>query len=230
MVTWSQAGYFILGGCLIGTNGEGLLDSAVGLTVRRSLASGKSGLAIANQMAVLLSMLLALLSETKLVRGNASERGLVFIGLWLIVNLIRAVGFSLGLISDDSKGQVIVALFVFFDKFTGPLGNAALEVALLTVLASPHPKEDTAPPLIKQARVPAAFLLTLRMTTEAVCRPWAELLLQPPGLQTGDRPDAELGEHWPLPVSLVVVVLLVGAAGFVWHNLSVVVLEREKRD
>ena len=56
VVPWANALTFLLGACVLGTNGEGLLDSAVGLAVRGSLARGNTQLAIANQTAVLVSM------------------------------------------------------------------------------------------------------------------------------------------------------------------------------
>jgi hypothetical protein len=86
-VSWGSAALFFLGACVLGTNGEGLLDSAVGLAVRGSLARGNSQLAVANQVAVLTSMLLALISETSLMQGSAAQRGSVFILLWLPVQV-----------------------------------------------------------------------------------------------------------------------------------------------
>ena len=61
-VTWQRALLFIAGACVLGTNGEAVLDSAVGLTVRNSLVKGNATLALANQSAVLASMLLGKLT------------------------------------------------------------------------------------------------------------------------------------------------------------------------
>eukprot|EP01051_Picozoa_sp_SAG22_P019629 SAG22_NODE_3684_length_1579_cov_4.554730_2_plen_300_part_00 len=79
-----RAAAFLFAACVLGTNGEALLDTAVGLTVRNSLVKDKSSsLALANQAAVLGSMLLALLSETVLLTGSAAKRSTAFIALWL---------------------------------------------------------------------------------------------------------------------------------------------------
>ena len=127
-----------------------MLDSAVGLTVRQSLVRGKSELALANQTAVLVSMLLALFSEVVLLKGtNAASRSATYIALWLGVQLLRSGGF--GYLTDDFQGALLVWAFVFVDKYTGPLGNAAVETSLLVTLqqqqqqqTQPQPPTSTA--------------------------------------------------------------------------------------
>lgn len=132
-VSVRKAALFLLGACVLGTNGEAMLDSAVGLTVRQSLVRGNNELALANQTAVLASMVLALLSEVVILKGSdTASRSSTYIVLWVGVQLVRSVGF--GYLTDDFQGAMLVWAFVFVDKYTGPLGNAAVETSLLATL------------------------------------------------------------------------------------------------
>ena len=167
-VTWQRALLFIVGACILGTNGEAVLDSAVGMTVRNSLIKGNATLALANQSAVLASMLLALLSEVALLSGSAASRSATYIMLWLSVQLVRAVGF--GYLTNDETGALLantrrnphhsfkkrnfserflvvvqVWAFVFVDKYTGPLGNAAVETSLLQTLQQGQEQQEQPP-------------------------------------------------------------------------------------
>lgn len=165
-VSWPRALLFLLGACLLGTNGEAMLDSAVGLTVRQSLVRGKSGLALANQTAVLLSMLLALLSEVVLLKGSAASRSVIYIALWLGVQIVRSAGFAY--LADDFQGALLVWAFVFVDKYTGPLGEAAVETSLLVTLqheggadrSAPADDEPTTTAGRSRSRSPAAWSST----------------------------------------------------------------------
>ena len=108
------------------------------------------------------------------MQGSATQRGSVFILLWLPVQLVRVAGLSFGWLTDDAHGRrllqtmhiatiqyhqdtatnisrdllnclgyylccdigaTVVGLFVFIDKYSGPLGNAAVEAALLLSIA-----------------------------------------------------------------------------------------------
>ena len=150
-VSMARALLFLLGACVLGTNGEAMLDSAVGLTVRQSLVRGKSELALANQTAVLVSMLLALFSEVVLLKGtNAASRSATYIALWLGVQLLRSGGF--GYLTDDFQGALLVWAFVFVDKYTGPLGNAAVETSLLVTLQQQQQQTQPQPPTSKASR------------------------------------------------------------------------------
>jgi hypothetical protein len=65
-----------------------------------------------------------------------------YIMLWLGVQTIRASGFDY--LTDDAAGAAMIWGFVLIDKYTGPLGNAAVETALLTTLQDDT--DDTPPP------------------------------------------------------------------------------------
>lgn len=175
-----------------------------GLAISRSVAQT---LALANQSAVLVSMVLALVSETSLLQGSASRRGCVFILLWFAVQLVRVMGMALGLLTDDVRGATVVAAFVFVDKYTGPLGNAAVEAALLVTLHQQRESSAAPPPVAARSSwvpttVPATLLLTMRLAVESVCRPFAELLLTPPGRVAAA--GGALASHWPVSFELVV--------------------------
>ena len=60
--------------CLINVSGEALLDMAVEIKTRDALTAGDNSLMLANRCAVLLSMSLALGSETALFRSASVSR------------------------------------------------------------------------------------------------------------------------------------------------------------
>merc|ERR1712050_582897 len=66
---------FLFLGCGIGTIGEALTDMAVTLALRKHLRDGRGDLGIANQMAVIISMLLAYWTETRPGGGGANRAG-----------------------------------------------------------------------------------------------------------------------------------------------------------
>ena len=103
--------------------------------------------------------------------------------------------------------QSLLATFVFVDKYTGPLGQAALDTAAVALLqAKALPKTDTAVSSARRLAIPAAFLISLRAASFKYERPlWEILLLQE--------------ENWPLPFTLVVVLLVVAVSVGVVHAL-----------
>ena len=205
-VSVERAMLFLLGACVLGTNGEAMLDSAVGLTVRQSLVRGNNELALANQTAVLASMALALLSEVVIMKGSdAASRSCTYVCMWVGVQLLRSGGF--GYLTDDFRGALLVWGFVFVDKYTGPLGNAAVETSLLATLKGG--KIDGSARCTGWS-VPGAMLLTVRQVVESSSRPFFELILTPP-----DNAALSAGSHWPIPFEFAVVFLTAGTAAFV---------------
>ncbi|CAJ1390311.1 unnamed protein product, partial [Effrenium voratum] len=170
-VGWGASALFLALGCGLGTTGEAMMDMAVNLAVRRRLQQGSRDLALMNQFSIFCSMSLAYLSETQRFGAHSSEK---FIGAWLGCQLLR--GFSLHLLEAGQLGVALLAVFAFLDKYTGPLGAAALDVALLRVL---EPKDSsTAWCTAPQARlVPSTLLWTSRMVFARVERPACKLLL-----------------------------------------------------
>ena len=127
------AAFFVACGGLIGTNGEAILDTYIGMISRKYLR-----LAIANQAAVLIAMLMAYWLEqhlkTRGVTGTTSkERALIYVWPWAAAQFVRIA--SIRSISQDS-GRLVFGL-VLMDKFTGPLGSASMEMALLSLLSNP---------------------------------------------------------------------------------------------
>ena len=127
------AALFIACGGLIGTNGEAILDVYVGMLARKHRR-----LMVANHAAVLVAMSMAYWLEQHLkTRGGkgktSKERALMYVWPWAAAQLVRIA--SIRSISRDS-GHLIFGL-VMLDKFTGPLGGAALEMALLSLLTNP---------------------------------------------------------------------------------------------
>ena len=109
------------------------------------------------------------------------------------------IGLSGGWLTDDANGASIVGLFVFIDKYTGPLGNAAVEAALLLSISATRGDDGATKQGPISAGVPAAVLLTLRLTTEAVCRPFFELLL---AASSSTPSSSSLAAHWPVSRAL----------------------------
>lgn len=228
-VSVAKATIFLMGACVLGTNGEAMLDSAVGLAVRQSLVRGNSELALANQTAVLASMVLALLSEVVILKdSDTASRSSMYIMLWVGVQLVRSAGF--GYLTDDFQGAVLVWAFVFVDKYTGPLGNAAVETSLLATLKGSSADREPRKAADRWVAwtVPGAMLLTVRQVVESSSRPFFELLLTPPtdvanavpvasSTATNEQSTGHMGagNHWPLPFEWVVLALTGGTAIFV---------------
>jgi hypothetical protein len=57
-----------------------------------------------------------------------------------------AVWGHLGRCSSRAQGATVVAAFVFVDKYTGPLGNASVEAALLVTLQNQQQHQPPPPP------------------------------------------------------------------------------------
>ena len=191
---------FLFFACFVGTHAEALNDMHIGLKIRGSLSRGQSQLAISEKTAIIVSMSLALLSETRLLRSGAerssgsrgggdcdqdvethstARRGIVFASLWAVSQLCRIVGASW----IDDNSSTLVGAFMFLDKYTGPLGAAALENALLSLLSRERTRQVTASEPGRGIRtkdhvsLPATFLFSLRATSEKLERPLWELLL-----------------------------------------------------
>lgn len=171
------AAMFVALGCISGTLGESLTDSAITLAIRKSLREGKHDLALTNQLSIGVSMLLAYLSETR--KGGARQMGCRFILAWMACQLARNV--ALDLLQGGDIGLPVMATLAFLDKYTGPLGTAALETALLALM-----NHETSPGNELQVgfAVPGAWLWSLRMAVSRLERPICQLLL----LQTATLP------------------------------------------
>eukprot|EP00929_Paragymnodinium_shiwhaense_P087062 TRINITY_DN47374_c0_g1_i1.p1 TRINITY_DN47374_c0_g1~~TRINITY_DN47374_c0_g1_i1.p1 ORF type:complete len:411 (-),score=33.52 TRINITY_DN47374_c0_g1_i1:23-1255(-) len=166
-VSLSQAGAFIGLSCLTGTIGEALIDMATTLAIRRSLLAGEKDMALTNQAAVFASMLLAYVLETR-PGGGAEEYGQAFILIWSLCQFFR--GAALHLLEVGGASVLLLAAFVFVDKFTGPLGLAALDTALLQILEGGGRE-------LSGSSVPARLLWTVHTATSRVERPLCQLIL-----------------------------------------------------
>ena len=212
-VSGATAAHYVVLAVVLGTNAEAVCDMAVGLRVRESLVQGTKDLALTNNVSVLASQLLALLSDglmTKLSNGSERRRSFVFLSLWSTCQLMRGACMPL-LAGSSVRAQSLLATFVFFDKYTGPFGQAALDtaaVALLQAKALPKLKTDGARALMLGLSVPAPFLISLRAASFKYERPmWEMLLLQE--------------EQWPLPLTTVVVLLVAGVFTGVVYSMQV---------
>ena len=178
-VSLSCAAAYVFFHVFIGTNAEAVNDMAIGHRVRRELGKGNAGLALTNNASVLLSQLLALASEFGVSRGDEARKHLIFLGVWSACQLLRAVGLA-GIVGSSATAHRLVGGFVFFDKYSGPLGQAALELAGMELIRR-HP--GTA--------VPAPFLISLRMAAFKYERPLWDILLVHEA-------------NWPAPLPAVV--------------------------
>ena len=167
---------------------------AIGLKVRNELAQGHAKLAITNNLSILASQVLALVSETGFSQGDLALRSKVFCSMWCCCQLCRV--FCLDFISGSSNwSAMLVAGMVFFDKYTGPLGQSALDIAGIHVLQTN---------IGKRGWVPAAFLMSLRMASFKYERPmWDMLLLQ---------------EDWPASLVMVLTFMVFGFVFYTLHD------------
>lgn len=194
-VPWPTAIAFVLLSVAVGTNAEAVADMAIGMRVRKSLSQGRTQLALANNGSVLASQFLALLSETQLGQGSERARNLSFLSLWCSCQLMRAFGISY---LDGTDAPVLLSCMVFFDKYSGPLGQAALDTAgvsmLQAALISKQAKQKGSSGGATRLMIPAAFLVSLRAAAFKYERPfWDTLLLSE--------------EHWLMPLPLVISLL-----------------------
>lgn len=104
------AAAFVFQACIVGTNGEAILDTYIGVQARQTVELAKW-----NQSAVLLAMLLALLSEMGLMQGSTERRSLVHLASWGLSQFVRIAVLLLSAatagschIKDRLSGQVRV--------------------------------------------------------------------------------------------------------------------------
>lgn len=117
---WPTTLHFLLLAVVCGTNAEAINDMATGLCIRASQAKGNFGLALTNNISILLSQLLALASETgwTMAVSNETSRVIGFLGLWSCTQILR--GFGMTMLDDGgATGSSALAFFVFIDKYTG---------------------------------------------------------------------------------------------------------------
>mmetsp|Transcript_80855 Transcript_80855/g.262168 ORF Transcript_80855/g.262168 Transcript_80855/m.262168 type:complete len:421 (-) Transcript_80855:330-1592(-) len=169
-VSHARAFMFLLLGCASGTLGESITDMATTLAIRRSLTGGRQDLALANQVAVFLSMSLAYWSETR-PGGGAANRGGIFILAWASCQLFR--GSAVHLLEAGTIGVPVLMAFVFLDKYTGPLGSGALDVALLAILRDGGASHQRA----GKRGVRGTWLWTVRNAVARLERPICQLIL-----------------------------------------------------
>lgn len=235
VVPASTAMHYVCLAVIFGTNAEAINDVAVGLRVRHSLASGSKDLALTNNASVLISQVVALLSETRLAQGSERMRYLLFLSLWSGCQVARALGMryldgdaataqsllaAMGALTTQlpkpcscsccaeplrcASARVSVGGLVFFDKYTGPLGQAALDTASVALLqAHALPPSTSKASATRPLAVPAALLISLRAASFKFERPlWDLLLLHE--------------ESWPLPfVPVALLLVTVVTAGVV---------------
>jgi len=144
--------------------GESITDMATSLAVRASLQEGRQDLALANQVAVFVSMVMAYWSETR-PGGGAGQRAGLFILVWAGCQAFRCC--AVHLLAGGRAGVPLLMAFVFMDKYTGPLGAAALDVALLEVLRRGE----------GGGAVRSSLLWTARMAVSRLERPLCQLVL-----------------------------------------------------
>eukprot|EP00929_Paragymnodinium_shiwhaense_P099124 TRINITY_DN60681_c0_g1_i1.p1 TRINITY_DN60681_c0_g1~~TRINITY_DN60681_c0_g1_i1.p1 ORF type:complete len:456 (+),score=54.56 TRINITY_DN60681_c0_g1_i1:94-1461(+) len=166
------ASAFLFLGCAVGTIGEALTDMAVTLALRKHLREGRGDLAIANQTAVIVSMLLAYWTETR-PGGGGANKAASFILVWSGCQVFRSCSMEY----LQTGGIHVVAFFVlvFIGRYIGPLGKAAQDSALLKLLSSYTMK--TGDKTLPWYSVPGTLLWTMRMAVARLERPLCQLIL-----------------------------------------------------
>eukprot|EP00931_Biecheleriopsis_adriatica_P073539 TRINITY_DN47800_c0_g1_i1.p1 TRINITY_DN47800_c0_g1~~TRINITY_DN47800_c0_g1_i1.p1 ORF type:complete len:432 (-),score=54.62 TRINITY_DN47800_c0_g1_i1:127-1353(-) len=149
-----------------GTLGEAINDMATELTIRGALKSGETSLTIAYNIAVILSMCAGFVSDS-MASSDGARR--IFSLCWAGCQVFRSC--SMHLLSSDHIWLMFA--FVFGDKFTGPLGQSAIDTALLKVMQRGR-DESTGK---AWPRIPANAMWTLRTATERLERPLCQLVL-----------------------------------------------------
>merc|ERR1712196_573690 len=137
-------------------------DMVTDLQIRNALSIGDITLTISYNVAVMISMLCGLMFETKLASSPTARR--FFVILWGLCQTIRACGMQY--LAADRIG--LIFFFVFFDKFTGPLGQASIDGALLLLLREPRASRSSG--WLRQ-RIPANGMWTVRTAAERLERP-----------------------------------------------------------
>eukprot|EP00927_Polykrikos_kofoidii_P052340 TRINITY_DN46123_c0_g1_i1.p1 TRINITY_DN46123_c0_g1~~TRINITY_DN46123_c0_g1_i1.p1 ORF type:complete len:418 (-),score=46.51 TRINITY_DN46123_c0_g1_i1:109-1362(-) len=163
---------FVFLGCATGTIGEALIDMALTLILRKNLKAGRQDLPIANQVAVIFSMLMAYWTETRPGGGGANKAG-TFILAWCGCQVFRSC--CMNYLEAGGVGVLALFVFVFIGRYVGPLGKAAQDTALLKLL-----KEYTVENGVKQLpwhSVPATLLWTMRQAVSRLERPLCQLIL-----------------------------------------------------
>merc|ERR1740121_179569 len=107
--------------------GEAVTDVAIKLKIRKSIQGGQTDLAIAESLVVVVSSLLAYWSQRR--PGSDESRASFFILAWFDSQGVRLALVHL-LEPGGAAGYVVLAVLMFLDKWTGPLGILALDVAL----------------------------------------------------------------------------------------------------
>lgn len=161
----AAAGFGVLG-LLSGTIGEALTDSATTLALRSELKAGNSELALANHVTVLSSMSLAFRTQSKSERSTKKQ--VLCMLLWAGCQVFRIA--ALPYLGKQDTGQsrfVALAAMVFLDKYTGPLGSASLDSALLAVLY--HGRCNRG--------LPETVLWTMRTAVARMERPICQLIM-----------------------------------------------------
>eukprot|EP00927_Polykrikos_kofoidii_P066872 TRINITY_DN62432_c0_g1_i1.p1 TRINITY_DN62432_c0_g1~~TRINITY_DN62432_c0_g1_i1.p1 ORF type:complete len:440 (-),score=43.10 TRINITY_DN62432_c0_g1_i1:22-1260(-) len=164
-VAMPRAAVFALFACN-GSVGEALNDMATDLKIRTAQSAGDTQLTLAYNAAVTLSMMGGYASETH-ASGTGARR--VFGALWCLVQIFRSLGMEL--LTPDRTWLMFV--FVFCDKFTGPLGQAAIDTALLRLMRRGRDKADGA----GWPRMAENALWTVRTAADRLERPVCQMLL-----------------------------------------------------
>jgi len=163
---------FLFLGSAVGTVGEALTDMAVTLALRNHLREGRGDLAIANQSAVIISMLLAYWTETRPGGGGANQAG-TFIVVWSVCQVFRSC--CMDILRSGGISAITFFVLVFIGRYIGPLGKAAQDTALLKLLkSSPSDMGGSAQP---RFGVPATLLWTIRNAVARLERPLCQLIL-----------------------------------------------------
>eukprot|EP00747_Dinoflagellata_sp_TGD_P025662 gnl/TRDRNA2_/TRDRNA2_131405_c0_seq1.p1 gnl/TRDRNA2_/TRDRNA2_131405_c0~~gnl/TRDRNA2_/TRDRNA2_131405_c0_seq1.p1 ORF type:complete len:206 (-),score=18.64 gnl/TRDRNA2_/TRDRNA2_131405_c0_seq1:317-883(-) len=145
---------------------------AVTLALRTHLRNGRQDLGIANQTAVILSMLLAYWTETRPGGGGANKVG-TFILAWSGCQVFRSC--CMDYLQTGDIGVFAFFALVFIGRYIGPLGKAAQDSALLKLLKE-STIEKSVKPLPRQS-VPGTLLWTMRMAVFRLERPLCQLIL-----------------------------------------------------
>ena len=167
---------FLFLGCCAGTVGEAMTDMAVTLALRKHLRAGRGDLAIANQAAVILSMLLAYYTETR-PGGGGGNFTVFFMLLWGACQVFRSL--CQGYLESGGIGVFVFFGLVFVGRYVGPLGKAAQDSALLQLLknSSTNSPAAGATSWYRRVGIPKTLLWTMRMAGARLERPLCQLIL-----------------------------------------------------
>ena len=172
--------FYLLVSCVIGTNAESLNDCMLNYRVRSSLSRGSTRLAMSNNLSILSAQTLALIVECAALGRtkpkNDHKRYILFHIIWSLSQVLRAVCLY---IFKGQEAPIILSCIVFLDKYTGPLGEAALDAASVSLLqSSMSSSKQYRYRWSKFLTIPATTLLSIRGMTSRFERPlWDVLLL-----------------------------------------------------